>query len=109
MTKLLTTVTTLAIVGGLLGCAQPAAAQEVRGFAFGGATADMNNQTYPALGGGVLVDLGQPWLAAGAQGESFFQFPYFTGRGAVFAEGRLFARSALRPLLLGGYTFGEVS
>jgi hypothetical protein len=105
MRNLFTAVT----VAALLTVAHAASAQPVRGFVFGGSTTDLNKQQYPAFGGGVLVDLGQPWLAAGAQGESFFDFPYFTGRGAVFAEGRLAKPSAVRPFLLGGYTFGEIS
>jgi len=103
MKKLLT-------VGGVvavLGFAQAASAQPLRGFAFGGVTADANAQTFPAFGGGVLVDLGQPWIAAGAQGEAFVDFPYFAGRGAVFAEGRILPRSRVRPFVLAGAGFGE--
>src|SRR5687768_17391102 len=94
-------------VAVLLVVAQDASAQQVRGFAFGGSTTDSNNQQFPALGGGVTVDLGQPWLAAGAQGETFFELPYFAGRGAIFAEGRILPRSTVRPFVVGGIGFGE--
>jgi len=100
---------TLVAVAALLFVAatQNASAQEVRGFAFAGTTSDSNSQRFPAVGGGVTVDLGQPWLAAGAQGETFFELPYFAGRGAVFAEGRILPRSTVRPLVIAGYGFGE--
>jgi hypothetical protein len=91
----------------ILTAAGPVSAQELRGFAFAGSTSDMNSQRYPGFGGGVVVDLGQPWLAAGAQGETFFQLPYFTGRGALFAEGRVMPRSAIRPFMMGGIGFGQ--
>jgi hypothetical protein len=91
----------------LLSTAQAASAQEVRGFAFGSGTTLQYDQQYPGFGGGVLVELGQPWLAVGAQGEAFSSWPYFAGRGSVFAEGRLLPKSAIVPLVLGGAGFGE--
>jgi hypothetical protein len=70
----------------LLAVAPGASAQEIRGFASAGVTSDVNDQRFPAFGGGVLVDLGQPWLSAGAQGETFVSWPYFAA-GPMFGGG----------------------
>ena len=91
----------------LLTSARSASAQPVRGWAFTGRASDNNAQNFPAAGGGVLVDVGQPWLLAGAQGEALFQLPYVAGRGAVFGEGRLMPGSPYRPFVMGGIGFGE--
>ena len=76
----------------VLAAAPCASAQSARGFAFGG---------------GAVVDLGQPWVSAGAQGEAFMSWPYFAGRGAVFAQGNLLAHKPVRPFVLAGVGFGE--
>ena len=104
------TLVVVVVVGSTV-LAREASAQEVRftGFAGGGATSDMNGQRYPTLGGGVLVEPGVRWLALGAQGETFFQWPYFTGRGALFAQGNLLPDSPVRPIIIAGYGFGEDS
>ena len=91
----------------LLASARPASAQAVRGWAFTGKTSDINGQNFAAAGGGLLVDLGQPWLLAGAQAEALFQLPYVSGRGAAFAEGRIMPKSPYRPFILGGMGFGQ--
>ena len=91
----------------LLSAAQTVSAQEIRGFAYGSGTTAQNDQHYPGFGGGVVFDLGQPWLAVGAQGEAFSSWPYFAGRGSVFAEGRLMPNAAIRPIVLGGAGFGQ--
>ena len=97
------------VVLALAGSARGALAQDVsvRGFAGGGATSDLNDQRYPVLGGGVLVDLGQPWVSAGAQAQTFFQWPYFTGRAAVFAQGNVLPNKPVRPFVLAGYGWGQ--
>jgi hypothetical protein len=82
-------------------------AQDLRGFVGGGVISDVNHQRFPSLGGGVVVDVGQPWVSAGAQGETFWQWPYFAGRGAVFAQGNLSPGRRIRPFVLGGVGFGE--
>lgn len=91
----------------LLASARPASAQAVRGWAFTGKTTDINAHNVAAAGGGVLAEVGQPWLLAGLQGEALFQLPYVAGRGAVFAEGRILSKSPYRPFVLGGMGFGE--
>lgn len=96
-------VMTLATLAGV----RCASAQDVRGFVNGGVMSDMNNQHFPAVAGGALVDLGQPWVSAGAQGEVFMSWPYFGGRGAVFGQGNLVARGPVRPFVLGGFGWGE--
>ena len=93
----------LATVAGARG----ASAQDVRGFVNGGVMSDMSNQHFPAVAGGALVDLGQPWVSAGAQGEVFMSWPYFAGRSAVFGQGNLIARGPVRPFVLGGFGWGE--
>ena len=103
MKRLLTA--SIAIV--LLTSVRPASAQPVRGWAFTGKTSDINAQNFAAAGGGVLVEVAQPWLLAGIQGEALFQLPYVAGRGAVFAEGRVLPKSPYRPFVLGGIGFGE--
>ena len=82
-------------------------AQDVRGFVTGGVISDVNRQRVPSAAGGVLVDVGQPWLSVGAQGETFWQWPYFAGRGTLFGQGTLIPKGPIRPFLLGGVGFGE--
>ena len=96
-------VTAIALLAG----AHAASAQEVRGLTFGGLTGDVNGQSYPAFGGGVLVDLGQRWVSAGAQGEAFVSWPYFAGRGALFGQGNLAPGKLVNPFVVGGVGFGE--
>jgi hypothetical protein len=84
-------------------------AQDLRGFVAGGVTSESNHQQFPSAGGGVLVNVGQPWISAGAQAETFWQWPYFAGRGTLFAQGNLLTRGRLRPFLLGGVGFGEAA
>ena len=83
------------------------AAQDLRGFATAGVMSDLNNQHFPAFGGGVMIDAGQPWISAGGQGEAFVSWPYFAERGAVFAQGNVFRQGPVRPFVLGGLGFGE--
>jgi hypothetical protein len=86
-----------------------ASAQNVRGFAGAAVTGDVNNQHYNSFGGGALVDLGTPWLSAGAQAEALVSWPYFAGRGALFAQGNVVPAGPLRPFLLAGFAKGEES
>lgn len=87
--------------------ARCASAQGLRGFVNGGVMSDLNNQHFPAVAGGALIDLGQPWVSAGAQGEVFMSWPYFGGRGAVFGQGNVIPRGPIRPFVLGGLGWGE--
>lgn len=82
-------------------------AQDVRGFVSGGLIADVNQQWFPSAAGGILLDLGQPWVSAGAQGETFWQWPYFAGRGTVFGQVNLIPGGRIRPFVLAGEGFGE--
>jgi hypothetical protein len=84
-------------------------AQDFRGFIAGGVTSEGNSQQFPSAGGGVLVNVGQPWVSAGAQAETFWQWPYFAGRGTLFAQGNLIPKGRVRPFVLGGIGFGEAS
>ena len=84
-------------------------AQDFRGFVAGGVTSEVNQQQFPSAAGGVLVNLGQPWIAAGAQAETFWQWPYFAGRGTLFAQGDLIPKGRVRPFVLGGIGFGEAA
>lgn len=97
---------TAAIALILLTSARPASAQAVRGFAFTGKTSDVIGQRFAAAGGGVLADVGHPWLQAGVQAEALFQLPYVSGRSAVFGQGRLFPKAPYRPFFIGGMGFG---
>jgi hypothetical protein len=98
---------TVAIALMVLASARPASAQAVRGWAFTGKTSDINAQNVAAAGGGVLAEIGQPWLLGGLQGEALFQLPYVAGRGAAFAEGRILPKSPYRPFVMAGVGFGE--
>jgi hypothetical protein len=98
-------VAVLALLAGV----SRASAQAVRGFASAGYTSDLNEQRYPAFGGGVLVDLRQPWVSAGAQGDAFVSWPYFGGRAAVFGQGNVVPKGPVRPFVLAGVGFGEDS
>jgi hypothetical protein len=82
-------------------------AQDLRGFVAAGVVSDPNGQRFRGFGGGVLIDLGQPWVSAGGQGEMLVSWPYFAGRGAVFAQGNILRRGPLRPFVVGGMGFGE--
>ena len=82
-------------------------AQDLRGYVAGGVTSEVTHQQFPSVAGGVLVNVGQPWLSAGAQAETFWQWPYFAGRGTLFAQGNLFPNGRVRPFVLGGVGFGE--
>jgi hypothetical protein len=95
----------------LLLVAHPAGAQglAVRGFAGVAATSTVNREWYQGAGGGVTVDLGTPWVGAGAQGEALISWPYFAGRGAVFGQFNAVPRSSVRPFVLAGTGFGEDS
>ena len=99
----------LATLVAFIGCAgtTSAYAQDFRGFVGTGVTSDVNGQHFPGFSGGAVVDLGQPWVSAGAQAETFFSWPYFAGRGSVFAQGNLFPKGKVRPFVLGGFGWGE--
>ena len=92
-----------------LSCAQTASAQNLRGFAGAGAMQDVNSEQFPAFGGGVLIDMGTPWISAGAQGEAFVSWPYFGGRGSVFGQGNVMPKRVVRPFVLAGVGFVESS
>jgi hypothetical protein len=81
-------------------------AQDLRGFATGGVTSDVNHQRFPSMAGGLVLNVGQPWLSVGAQGETFWLWPYFAGRGTVFGQGNLTSKGRIRPFVLGGAGFG---
>lgn len=91
----------------LLTRADAAPAQGVRGFAGAGVVSDLNDHRFPAFSGGVLLDLPTTWISAGAQGETFFEWPYFAGRGALFGQANLVRHHAVRAFALGGFGFGE--
>ena len=93
------------VVLGTLGGSRLSAGQEVRGF-MGGGTASVGSHVYPSLGGGVLVNAGQPWVSVGVAGDGFMSFPYFAGRGALFAQGNLVPKGRVRPFVVAGYGFG---
>jgi hypothetical protein len=54
----------LAILLGLVTHAGVAvvAAQDLRGYVAGGVTSEVTHQQFPSVAGGVLVNVGQPWL-----------------------------------------------
>jgi hypothetical protein len=97
----------MAIALAIAASVRAASAQDVRPFATAGFMSTVNNEKVPAFGGGVLVDLGQPWMSAGAQGDVFVSPPYAAGRGTLVAQGKLLTRGPVRPFLLAGLGFGE--
>jgi hypothetical protein len=107
--RVTTTIKRMAAVAALTLIAAPAAhAQDLRGFVSGAMATGANGASFPAFGGGVIVDAGQPWISIGAQGEALVSWPYFAGRGALFAQGNLAPKNQpIRPFLLAGYGFGE--
>ena len=102
---------TLAIVAVValasVGNAGVACAQNVRGFAAAGTTRDVNHQNFPTIGGGLLIEAGQPWVAVGAEAETFWSWPYFAGRGTVFGQVHVSSKQTVRPFALAGYGWGE--
>jgi hypothetical protein len=101
-----TTAAAVLVIFASLSQARPTSAQEVRGFAGAGVMSDLNDDRFPAFGGGVLFDLPTSWLTAGAQGEMFLSWPYVAGRGAVFGQVNPVRRGVVRPVFLAGYGFG---
>lgn len=102
-------VAAVALVFGLIaGTASPAAAQPVqfRGFTTTGSASEVNGQKVLAFGGGVVADLGQPWVSAGAAAEAFTSNGYYAGRGTLFAQVNPFGGRVVRPFVLGGIGFG---
>ena len=99
----------LGVVVSLTTLASTASAQNVRGFVSGGVISDVNHDSFPSVGGGMVVNLGQPWVAAGVQAETFWQWPYFAGRVALFGQGNIVPRGRFRPFVLAGYGFGETA
>jgi hypothetical protein len=91
----------------VLSCVASASAQDLRGFVGGGVMSDLNDERFPTVGGGVLVDLGQPWVSVGGQGEMFFSWPYVAGRGGMFAQANVVPKGPLRPFVLAGFGSGE--
>lgn len=87
--------------------ASAALAQSVRGFVTGGVISDVNQQRFPSAGGGIVVDLGGPWVSAGAQAETFWQWPYFAGRGTLFGQVNPIPKGRIRPFVLAGIGYGE--
>ena len=102
---------TLAIAAGIAAAtfvtAESASAQNFRGFVGGGVMSDVNDEHFPTVGGGVLFDLGQPWVSAGGQGEIFFSWPYVAGRGGMFLQGNVVPKGPVRPFVLAGFGSGE--
>src|SRR5215207_933514 len=94
------------VIAAALDSGRPLQAQEVRGFAGAGVASDLNSR-YPALGGGMLVDLPSSWFSAGAEGDMFISWPYVAGRGALFGQANVMRRRAVRPFVLAGYGWGE--
>jgi hypothetical protein len=95
------------IAAAILLNAESASAQDLRGFVGGGTMSDVNRECFPTVGGGVLVDLGQPWISAGGQGEMFFSWPYVAGRGGMFLQGNVVPKGPVRPFVLAGFGSGE--
>lgn len=93
----------------VVAAAQTASGQDLRGFAGGGVIGSINREPFPFFGGGVVVDVGQPWVSVGGQGEALMSWPYFGGRGAVFGQANLLAHKPFRPFVLVGTGFGEES
>ena len=62
-----------------LAAVRPVAAQDLRLFGGGGATGS-TYPTYPTVGGGVIANAGQPWVAVGAQTDLFIAPPDVAGR-----------------------------
>jgi hypothetical protein len=105
MRTLRVAMTTAFLVSGMAGVASAQVA--VRGFAGGGFMTESNDQHFPSVSGGVVVDLGQPWIAIGAQAETFWSGPYFGGRAAWFGQGTVLTKKPARPFALLGQSFGE--
>lgn len=84
-------------------------AQDARGFLGAAVSSSVNREWYAAVGGGMTIDLGTPWLSGGGQAEALISLPYVAGRGAIFGQFNVIPRSHIRPFVLGGAGFGEDS
>lgn len=96
----------LVVLASLLQANAPSA-QEVRGMIGGGMVSDLNDQRYPAVGGGVLLDLLSSWVSVGAQGEMMVSWPYVAGRGSVFGQVNALRVGSVRLFVMGGAAGGE--
>lgn len=101
-------VTAVALISLLAGASR-VAAQEVRGFAHAGFATEVDDRTYPAVGGGLTVTLGQPWVSAGAEGDYYMAWPYLNGRAAVFGQANMAPARTVRPFAVAGYSISEYS
>jgi opacity protein-like surface antigen len=87
--------------------AQAAAAQQWLGYAALSVNSDLNDQRFPGIAGGVLVDVARSWVSVGGQGDMFFSGGYVAGRGGPIAQINVLGRSPVRAFVLGGYAWGE--
>jgi len=96
----------MAIVWGATG-ASPVAAQERHYFVTGGFSRSINDELFPGVGGGVLVELPGSWVSVGARGDVLFSGGYAAGRGGPIAQVALVRRRSARPFVMAGFAWGE--
>jgi hypothetical protein len=101
-------ITIALIASGLaVSAPQPAAAQQWFGYAAFSVNSDLNDQKFPGVAGGVLVDVARSWVSLGGQGDLFFSGGYVAGRGGPIAQINLMRGRPVRAFALGGYAWGE--
>jgi hypothetical protein len=86
----------------------PAAARPVLAFGSFSINSDVNDQVFPGVAGGVLLDFASLWASAGVQGDVFFSGGYASGRGGPFGRVNLVRRRLVRVFAVGGYAWGEM-
>jgi hypothetical protein len=84
-------------------------AQAFTGFLTGGTTKDLNDERFPTIGSGLLVEFLDGWVAGGGQLDIMFSLPYAAGRGGPLFQGSVLQTHGVRLFGLLGYFAGEDS
>lgn len=97
----------IVVAAGVVGAPRQSSAQQPRGFVTFGLSSDVNDQHFPGIGGGIVVDLWKTWISVGGEGDVFFSNGYVAGRGGPIAQANFIRHRAFRPFVIAGYGWGE--
>lgn len=89
------------------GAAPTAAAQDVVWFAGAALHRDINEQMFPGVAGGVLLDVANSWASVGGQACLLTSGGYVSGRAGPMAQVNVIRLPSIRVSALGGYAAGE--
>lgn len=95
------------VAAALLAGARQSSARPLRGFVTLGVMSDLNDQHFPTIGGGIVLDLINSWVSVGGQGDVLFSNGYAAGRGGPIAQANIVRRQRFRLFAIGGLIWGE--